>query len=67
MDFNRFRNRSITTGKGLLGVFSLCVVAVALFILIAGFYHTGVINVKAIIAMAIGAVGFYTAMKRKVE
>lgn len=66
MDFNKFRNRSITTGKGILGVFSVCVIAVGLFILIATFNNTGEFNLNALIAILLGCGCFYVAMKRKV-
>ena len=67
MDFDKFRNRSITTGKGILGVFSICVIAVGLFILFATYYNTDEFSVNAVIAIVVGCIGFYVAMKRKVQ
>lgn len=67
MSFNKFRNRSIKTGKGILGVFSICVVGVSLFILLASFYNQNIFNVGALIGIVLGSIGFYVAMTRKVQ
>lgn len=67
MEFDKFRNKSITTGKGILGVFSICVIAVALFILVATFINKNEFNFSALLAMFAGAVCFYVAMTRKVK
>ena len=67
MEFNKFRNRSINTGKGILGVFSICVIAVGAFIFLATFYNKSEFNINALIAILVGCVCFYVAMKRKVD
>ncbi|WP_299268433.1 hypothetical protein [uncultured Psychrosphaera sp.] len=67
MGFDKFRNRSIRTGKGILGVFSICVVGVGLFILIASLYNKSEFNVSALVAIILGLIGFYVAMTRKVK
>lgn len=66
MEFDKFRNKSINTGKGILGVFSVCVIAVGLFILYATYNNKGEFNVNALISIIIGCVCFYVAMKRQV-
>jgi len=66
VEFDKFRNRSITTGKGILGVFSVCVIAVGLFILFATYNNKGEFNLNALLAICAGCVCFYVAMKRKV-